>query len=72
MIVDKAVLNIIYINCRIHEVNQHLNSLMSSDISFPMSINLAVGGAGTAGGSNNNKQPRDLERQISRLKDQNR
>ena len=57
---------------RIHEVNQHLNSLMSSDISFPMSINLAVGGAGTTGGSNNNKQPRDLERQISRLKDQNR
>ena len=57
---------------RIHEVNQHLNSLMSSDISFPMSINLAVGGAGTAGGSNNNKHPRDLERQISRLKDQNR
>ena len=58
--------------CRIHEVNQHLNSLMSSDISFPMSINLAVGGAGTTGGSNNNKHPRDLERQISRLKDQNR
>ena len=66
------VLKIHCMPCRIHEVNQHLNSLMSSDISFPMSINLAVGGAGTTGGANNNKQPRDLERQISRLKDQNR
>ena len=63
---------LLFQNARIHEVNQHLNSLMSSDISFPMSINLAVGGAGTTGASNNNKHPRDLERQISRLKDQNR
>ena len=61
---------------RIHEVNQHLNCLMSSDMTFPMSINLAVGGAANNSANNtannNNQQPKDLERQISRLKDQNR
>ena len=46
---------------------------MSSDMSFPMSINLAVGGAASASvANNNNSQPKDLERQIGRLKDQNR
>ena len=60
---------IIYDIVRIHEVNQHLNSLMSSDISFPMSINLAVGSGGSVGV---NKEQKDLEKQISRLKDQNR
>ena len=48
---------------------------MSSDMTFPMSINLAVGGAATNSANNtanNNQQPKDLERQISRLKDQNR
>ena len=45
---------------------------MSSDMSFPMSINLAVGGAASASVANNNSQPKDLERQIGRLKDQNR
>ena len=54
---------------RIHEVNQHLNSLMSSDISFPMSINLAVSSGGTGG---SNKDLKDFESQITRLKDQNR
>ena len=50
-------------------MNQHLNSLMSSDISFPMSINLAVGSGGSVGVS---KEQKDMEKQISRLKDQNR
>ena len=49
---------------------------MSSDMTFPMSINLAVGGAANNSANNtannNNQQPKDLERQISRLKDQNR
>ena len=48
-------------------MNQHLNSLMSSDISFPMSINLAVGSGGQMTGRDN----RDAEKQISRLKVQN-
>ena len=60
---------IISIIIRIHEVNQHLNSLMSSDISFPMSINLAVSSGGTGG---SNKDLKDFESQITRLKDQNR
>jgi len=59
---------LLFQNARIHEVNQHLNSLMSSDISFPMSINLAVGSGGQMTGRDN----RDAEKQISRLKDQNR
>ena len=49
---------------------------MSSDMTFPLSINLAVGGAANNSANNtannNNQQPKDLERQISRLKDQNR
>ena len=53
-----------------------MNCLMSSDMTFPMSINLAVGGAANNSANNtannNNQQPKDLERQISRLKDQNR
>lgn len=60
---------LLFQNARIHEVNQHLNSLMSSDISFPMSINLAVGSGGSVGVS---KEQKDMEKQISRLKDQNR
>merc|ERR1711972_1117367 len=59
---------LLFQNARIHEVNQHLNSLMSSDISFPMSINLAVG----SGGQMTGRDIRDAEKQISRLKDQNR
>ena len=42
---------------------------MSSDISFPMSINLAVSSGGTGG---SNKDLKDFESQITRLKDQNR
>ena len=53
-----------------------MNCLMSSDMTFPLSINLAVGGAANNSANNtannNNQQPKDLERQISRLKDQNR
>lgn len=60
---------LLFQNARIHEVNQHLNSLMSSDISFPMSINLAVSSGGTGG---SNKDLKDFESQITRLKDQNR
>merc|ERR550532_2042854 len=63
---------LLFQNARIHEVNQHLNCLMSSDMSFPMSINLAVGGSATAALANTNRQPQDLERQVGRLKDQNR
>merc|ERR1712098_1043412 len=59
---------LLFQNARIHEGNQHLNSLMSSDISFPMSINLAVGSGGQIAG----REHRDSEKQISRLKDQNR
>lgn len=60
---------ILFQNARIHEVNQHLNCLMSSDMSFPMSINLAVGAGGTIGGHSKDK---DVEKQVARLKDQNR
>lgn len=60
---------LLFQNARIHEVNQHLNSLMSSDISFPMSINLAVG---SGSGHGQTKDQKDLETQVSRLKDQNR
>ena len=60
---------LLFQNARIHEVNQHLNSLMSSDISFPMSINLAVGSGSSHGQT---KDQKDLETQVSRLKDQNR
>ena len=37
-----------------------------------MSINLAVGGSATAALANTNRHPQDLERQVGRLKDQNR
>jgi len=60
---------LLFQNARIHEVNQHLNCLMSSDMSFPLSMNLAVG----AGGSINNfRDPKEMDRQITRLKEQNR
>eukprot|EP00092_Neocalanus_flemingeri_P017346 GFUD01018761.1.p1 GENE.GFUD01018761.1~~GFUD01018761.1.p1 ORF type:complete len:385 (+),score=132.03 GFUD01018761.1:120-1274(+) len=60
---------LLFQNARIHEVNQHLNCLMSSDMSFPLSMNLAVG----AGGSMTNlRDPREMDRQITRLKEQNR
>jgi len=60
---------LLFQNARIHEVNQHLNCLMSSDMSFPLSMNLAVG----AGGSMVSlRDPREMDRQITRLKEQNR
>jgi len=60
---------LLFQNARIHEVNQHLNCLMSSDMSFPLSMNLAVG----AGGSMTSlRDPREMDRQITRLKEQNR
>jgi hypothetical protein len=31
---------LLFQNARIHEVNQHLNCLMASDMSFPLSMNL--------------------------------
>ena len=50
-------------------MNQHLNCLMSSDMSFPLSMNLAVG----AGWSVTSlRDPREMDRQITRLKEQNR
>jgi hypothetical protein len=51
---------------RIEEVNQHLNSLVTADMSFPLSMNLAIGGRPT------HRDPREMERQIARLKDQNK
>jgi len=49
---------------RIQEVNQHLQCLMSADMSFPLSMNLAVRRPG---------QESDQQgRQITRLKDQNK
>jgi hypothetical protein len=54
--------------CRIDEVNQHLNSLITADMSFPLSMNLAIGG----GSRTSQRDPREMERQIVRLKDQNR
>jgi hypothetical protein len=60
---------LLFQNARIHEVNQHLNCLMSSDMSFPLSMNLAVG----AGGSMHSlRDPKEMDRQITRLKEQNR
>jgi len=60
---------LLFQNARIHEVNQHLNCLMSSDMSFPLSMNLAVG----AGGSMTSlRDPKEMDRQITRLKEQNR
>jgi len=61
---------LLFQNARIQEVNQHLHCLMASDMSFPLSMNLAVGGChptGAAGG----RQP-GLESQVERLKEQNR
>lgn len=52
---------------RIDEVNQHINSLITADISFPLSMNLAIGG-----GRSGQRDPREMERQIARLKDQNK
>lgn len=66
---EAAKERLLFQNARIHEVNQHLNCLMSSDMSFPLSMNLAVG----AGGSMVNlRDPKEMERQITRLKEQNR
>merc|ERR1740137_365929 len=66
---EAAKERLLFQNARIHEVNQHLNCLMSSDMSFPLSMNLAVG----AGGSMTNlRDPREMDRQITRLKEQNR
>lgn len=57
---------LLFQNARIHEVNQHLNCLMSSDMSFPLSMNLAVGSGGSI------RDPKEMDRQITRLKEQNR
>jgi len=58
---------LLFQNARIQEVNQHLNCLMASDMSFPLSMNLAVGGSHPSLG----RQP-GLESQVERLKEQNR
>jgi len=61
---------LLFQNARIQEVNQHLNCLMASDMSFPLSMNLAIGGGhptGAAGG-----RQLGLEAQVERLKEQNR
>jgi len=60
---------LLFQNARIHEVNQHLNCLMSSDMSFPLSMNLAVGSGGSI---NSFRDPKEMDRQITRLKEQNR
>jgi len=61
---------LLFQNARIQEVNQHLNCLMASDMSFPLSMNLAVGG-GHPTGATGGRQP-GREAQVERLKEQNR
>ena len=51
-------------SARIQEVNQHLACLMASDMSFPLSMNLAVRGP--------QERERGEDRQLARLRDQNR
>jgi len=55
---------------RIDEVNQLINSLITADISFPLGMNLALGDRTSFNLSSTNSK--DLERQILRLKDQNK
>jgi len=55
---------------RIQEVNQHLNCLMTADMSFPLGMNLALGGRASL--NLNNRDHKELDRQIARLKDQNK
>lgn len=57
---------------RMDEVNQHLNSLITADMSFPLGMNLALGARGRPTQSANNKEMKEMERQIIRLKDQNK
>lgn len=62
---------LLFQNARIQEVNQHLNCLMAADLSFPLSMNLAVG-PGHPSGLVNGRDPREVARQVARLKEQNR
>jgi len=55
---------------RIGEVNQMINSLITEDISFSLGMNLALGDRTSFNISSSNSK--ELERQISRLKDQNK
>ena len=48
-----------------------MNCLMNADLSFPLSMNLAVGAGGSLAGLAG-RDPRELDRQIARLKEQNR
>jgi len=57
---------------RIEEVNQHLHSLVTADMSFPVGMNLALGGRTSLNLSASARDQREMERQISRLKDQNK
>merc|ERR1712002_29985 len=68
-IAEAARERLLFQNARIHEVNQHLNCLMSSDMSFPLSMNLAVGSGGSM---TSLRDPKEMDRQITRLKEQNR
>jgi len=64
---------LLFQNARIQEVNQHLNCLMASDMSFPLSMNLAVGvGHPGGGGGGGGGRQQGLESQVERLKEQNR
>ncbi len=54
---------------RIDEVNQMINSLITADIAFPLGMNLALGDRTSFNLTANSKE---LERQISRLKEQNK
>lgn len=58
---------LLFQNARIQEVNQHLNCLMSADMSFPLSINLAVSPPPAQ-----SREQLETERQVVRLKEQNR
>jgi len=55
---------------RMEEVNQHLNCLITADISFPLGMNLALGGRTSINLSS--RETREMERQIVRLKEQNK
>lgn len=47
-----------------------MNSLMTADMSLPLGMNLALGGRTTL--NLNQRDHKEMERQISRLKEQNK
>merc|ERR1719414_1008197 len=63
---------LLFQNARIQEVNQHLNCLMAADLSFPLSMNLAVGPGHPSGQHHGGRDPGEVARQVARLKEQNR